>query len=357
MKTRPSDRRGNHCRNDDSRYVPAGIRAPLLIEVRFRCPFPLCSAIDKTKLRFHHIERWAKSHTHDFRNMIAACPNCHFSLDKGDISPSYAKTLKSTLGKENIPSDSIFSEESPTLFTRLNLDGHFRELHQTITLVSNYLEQNNEYLPFLPELAVEKTKALRQLKSSGAALRFIDRFVNRWDGRILEPQRNSLKLARGYALFDMLEFDSAVKVLEACHRTFDEIAPIGSEAEPFEICQRLTVIYWKTRRPGADLDYLASLSTTPNDKPDLLLTEGVLHGKRVSNRWLNEVETILYEIKKIEPLLSLRYERHTLAELFHIATKVFGARGRKAAAVRAKSYSESYFSLPGASRKLEVWDI
>ena len=347
----------NCCENCESRYIPVHMRVPLLIEVGFRCPLLSCSAIDKTKLEIHHIEDWSKSQTHDLNNMIAVCPSCHYSLDRKEISPSAVKKVKIKLTSYYSEFDSLCSEKKPTLFTRLDFEGKYLQLQQTITQVINYCDKRNVYLPFLPELAVEKAKSLRKIETAKQALKFIGKFEERWYRNITTSQRYSLDLARGYVLFNSLEFDSALQYIESYKNAFQEIKPIGSEADLFELYQRLSIIYWNKKKLYTDLDYLHQLSNTKSDKVDILLVQAVVKKKGVSNEWINEVEQILFEVSQPNSSFSLGYERHALAELFYIASRIFESRGQKDSAYRSIRFYDDYFSLAGASKKLKVWEI
>jgi len=347
----------NFCENCESRNVPVHIQVPLLVEVGFRCPFLDCSAIDKTKLEFHHIEDWSKSQTNDLKRMIAVCPSCHYSLDRKEIPTPVVEKLKIKLSHYYSGSDSLFSEDNPTLFTRLSFEGKYRQLERIMTRVINYCDKNDFYLPFLPELAIEKAKSLRKIKTSKEALNFIKRFEKRWYRNITKSESYSLDLARGYILFNSLEFESALQYIERYKNAFQEIRPIGSEADLFEIYMRLIIIYWNKKKLNTDLDYLSQLSKVRSDKIDILLAQAVVKKKGVSNAWINEVEQILFEINQPYSSFSLGYERHSLAELFYIASNIFESRDKKALANRSIRVYKDYFSLVGASKKLTVWEI
>ncbi|WP_436757759.1 HNH endonuclease [Streptosporangium sp. V21-05] len=58
--------------------IPRDLRRRVLIEAGHRCAIPTCRA---TPVEIAHIIPWAKARKHEFKNLIALCPNCHTRFD------------------------------------------------------------------------------------------------------------------------------------------------------------------------------------------------------------------------------------------------------------------------------------
>jgi hypothetical protein len=63
--------------------VPAPIKRALVDECGGKCANPGCPV---TILEFHHIKQWAVYQTHDEKIMIALCPTCHASVERGSLT-------------------------------------------------------------------------------------------------------------------------------------------------------------------------------------------------------------------------------------------------------------------------------
>ncbi len=62
--------------------IPPKIKEQLRIEARNKCANPGCNIL---RTHIHHIEHWAVYGTHDDKQMIAVCPNCHDAIHHGRI--------------------------------------------------------------------------------------------------------------------------------------------------------------------------------------------------------------------------------------------------------------------------------
>ena len=93
--------------------IPADIRRRVLVEAGHRCAIPACRHIE---VDVHHIVPWAKCKTHEYKNLIALCPNCHRLAGRGKID---RKSLR--LYKVNLR----FSHDK---FSRLEVDVLFEAL-------------------------------------------------------------------------------------------------------------------------------------------------------------------------------------------------------------------------------------
>lgn len=79
---------GNGIMGQNKNYrpkVPAPIKHALIEECGDKCANPGCP---QTLLEFHHIEQWAVYQTHNEKIMIALCPTCHASVERGGLTIS-----------------------------------------------------------------------------------------------------------------------------------------------------------------------------------------------------------------------------------------------------------------------------
>lgn len=65
--------------------IPIKIRRELVEQAGGKCANPGCP---NRLIEFHHIQEWAIYHTHDENHMIALCPSCHDSVDRGKLTIS-----------------------------------------------------------------------------------------------------------------------------------------------------------------------------------------------------------------------------------------------------------------------------
>ncbi|AGC78026.1 hypothetical protein LX97_03116 [Nonlabens dokdonensis] len=69
------------------------LKIKLLQEVKLKCPF--CNYADASKLEHHHIDGNPANTV--FKNLISVCPNCHTSIESGEISESLVIKTKNNL--------------------------------------------------------------------------------------------------------------------------------------------------------------------------------------------------------------------------------------------------------------------
>jgi 5-methylcytosine-specific restriction endonuclease McrA len=55
--------------------IPAELKRKVLVEAGHRCAIPACRSV--VGVDIHHIIPWAKCKKHEYKNLIALCPNCH----------------------------------------------------------------------------------------------------------------------------------------------------------------------------------------------------------------------------------------------------------------------------------------
>ncbi len=79
---------------DKNRHIPIELRRRILVEAGHRCAIPICRTLKAT---VHHIVPWEKSKKHEYKNLIALCPNCHDSADRGDIDKKSLYMYKDNL--------------------------------------------------------------------------------------------------------------------------------------------------------------------------------------------------------------------------------------------------------------------
>lgn len=74
--------------------IPAELRRRVLIEAGHRCAIPTCHAI---VCDVHHIVPWKECKRHDYKNLIALCPNCHRQAEQGRIDKKSLHKYKANL--------------------------------------------------------------------------------------------------------------------------------------------------------------------------------------------------------------------------------------------------------------------
>jgi hypothetical protein len=62
--------------------IPSEIRRRVMVEAGHRCAIPTCRHIE---VEVHHIVPWEACKKHEYKNLIALCPNCHSRADTGKI--------------------------------------------------------------------------------------------------------------------------------------------------------------------------------------------------------------------------------------------------------------------------------
>jgi hypothetical protein len=67
---------------DKGRHIPTDLKRRILVEAGHRCSIPTCRSLN---VDIHHIMPWEKSKKHEYKNLIALCPNCHRRAEKGEI--------------------------------------------------------------------------------------------------------------------------------------------------------------------------------------------------------------------------------------------------------------------------------
>jgi len=65
-----------------------------MVEAGHKCAIPRCGHSD---LDIHHIIPWEKCRAHDYKNLIALCPNCHRKAHNGTIDSISLKIYKDAL--------------------------------------------------------------------------------------------------------------------------------------------------------------------------------------------------------------------------------------------------------------------
>ena len=74
--------------------IPAELKRRILVEAGHRCAIHTCRHIDVV---IHHIIPWAECKRHEYKNLIALCPNCHAKADKGEIDRKSLRIYKANL--------------------------------------------------------------------------------------------------------------------------------------------------------------------------------------------------------------------------------------------------------------------
>lgn len=100
--------------------IPAELRRAVLIEAGHRCAIPRCGHTD---VDVHHIIPWETCKNHEYKNLIALCPNCHRRAHKGEIDRKSLLEYKARLVADFSVSDSdIFT--SPAVEVKRRISDH-----------------------------------------------------------------------------------------------------------------------------------------------------------------------------------------------------------------------------------------
>ena len=74
--------------------IPSNLKRKILVEAGHRCAIPTCRS---PVFDVHHIIPWEKCKKHDYKNLIALCPNCHRMADEGKIDRKSLRLYKNNL--------------------------------------------------------------------------------------------------------------------------------------------------------------------------------------------------------------------------------------------------------------------
>jgi len=100
--------------------IPAELRRAVLIEAGHRCAIPRCGHSD---IDVHHIIPWESCKKHEYKNLIALCPNCHRRAHKGEIDRKSLREYKARLVADFSASDSdLFA--SPAIEVKRCISDH-----------------------------------------------------------------------------------------------------------------------------------------------------------------------------------------------------------------------------------------
>jgi hypothetical protein len=99
-----------------SRRIPAETRRAVLVESGHKCAIPKCGHGD---VDIHHIVPWEICRKHEYRNLIALCPNCHRRAHKGEIDRKSLLIYKAQLEAAFRISEECFSAPAVEIKRRL----------------------------------------------------------------------------------------------------------------------------------------------------------------------------------------------------------------------------------------------
>lgn len=121
-----------------SRNVPAAIKKKVLNQASNQCANPGCPY---RITEIHHIKEWAIYKTHDEKDMIALCPNCHASVHRGELRIDDETLYEwKKISNNNVEVGNIFIK--PAIESKLVL-GSFSVMASGVTKVFK-LSKNNE---------------------------------------------------------------------------------------------------------------------------------------------------------------------------------------------------------------------
>lgn len=75
-------------------HIPSDLKRKILVEAGHRCAIPTCRHI---QVEIHHIVPWSECQSHEYKNLIALCPNCHSRADRGEIDKKSLISYKNKL--------------------------------------------------------------------------------------------------------------------------------------------------------------------------------------------------------------------------------------------------------------------
>lgn len=343
--------------------LPNEVRIPLLLEVGLRCPIPLpdCAGFNKTVLEFHHIEPWARCYQHDPNKMIAICPTCHSRLDRGEFDKNIILNIKRDLKLDNNPAYAKgFSINEPNALTRLSREGTLQNLYRELTAIENYCKRANLTIPIIRDIAFERLRVLRKLGKTASALRVLARENNTKDSLFSFEEKIKLNLAKAYLEFNELFFSASFQQLKETRREIINVGTAEHEANLFQIEWRLAICSWYENASYTDLEQLDSLSLASNyanDRATYLLARAVIEKNSLPQEWISEVDELFVSLERIVSLPSHGYEKHTVAELAHLASQVFESRGKKACSRKLAIWRDGYFNRAGAAVHSKVYEF
>ncbi|HFD31103.1 MAG TPA: DUF3298 domain-containing protein [Gammaproteobacteria bacterium] len=127
-------------------HIPAALRRRVIVEAGNRCAIHTCGS---TTTEIHHIVPWEKCRSHDHKNLIALCPNCHARVHAGEID---RKSL--ALYKERLIS--LWDGKSTSAGNSHN------EIHYSDWSVKDIKEETSEYI-FDLQIPVFSASDLKEL--------------------------------------------------------------------------------------------------------------------------------------------------------------------------------------------------
>jgi hypothetical protein len=74
--------------------ISAELKRKVLVEAGHRCAISTCRSLN---VDIHHITPWNKCKKHEYKNLIALCPNCHRRADKNEIDKKSLLMYKNNL--------------------------------------------------------------------------------------------------------------------------------------------------------------------------------------------------------------------------------------------------------------------
>ena len=293
--------------------------------------------------------------------MIAICPTCHSRLGRGEIDRNVILKIKRDLKLANNPAYAkSFSTNEPNALIRLSREGQLQNLYRELTAIENYCKRANLNSPILRDLIFERLRVLRKLGKTAFAQRILARDNNMKDCLFSFKERIKLNLAKAYLEFNELSFSTSFQQLRTARREIDDFGSSEHEANLFQVEWRLAICSWYENTLYTDLEQLDSLSIKSNyenDRATYLLARAVIEKNYLPQEWLQEVEELFNSLERMVSLPSHGYEKHTVAELAHLASQVFGSRGKKTCSRKYAIWRDKYFNRTGVAVHSKVYEF
>lgn len=345
----------------DREHTPDGIRIPLLLEVGLRCPMPTTSCgenFNKAQLQIHHINTRQRTVTHDSLRMIALCSSCHKRMHDGN----HEEFLINLKPKHSIqPDENILDLNKINMLTYLNREGELQRLRNLLRPIMTHFMKYYNGSQIIPKLLEQRVRTLRKLGTEESK-KHAKNLLKIYDKKLpskLYPEKEFIILnARGALYFNDREFEPA-------YDNFNQLMERAGDflkSRPYAKSQiefRLNIINWYHNKNSVDIDVLDQyISLYKNIKLDKLLLDAVIKQKCVSKNWIEEVEKLYKEVESTDSLATLGYEQHTVAELFHMASIIYGSKSDyKKLGEKCKEKSKDFFDQGGSAKHSKVYEF
>lgn len=346
------------------------LRLQVYMETGFQCAMqkalptssPLHCSARPGQLHVHHIVEVSSSQDNNIRNLIALCPNCHYSRAHGG-SPEWKAALSTA--KEFLSDGGCLDHSSGEVARRsyvgwLSQIGNLKALARILSPLAKLRGTRYSDKMLFPQLLIARARALRKCGQLDVALRWIaniPRILGAADsGRYSEV----LQFERSCVQFEANLMSEANRGFTQVRQGLRNGDVPNKLVDPVQLEYRATIA--AARSGGAyDLEALRRVidpSTYRNDRLNFhlaaLLVRKPLHG----GKDIEDAEECLKEVWEFPPEVK-EVERHTEAELALLLSRLRNSCGSKAREDPFQKYAVEYFEgsqCPGHAKHLRAYD-